>query len=370
MSRRARFLASGLVAVAAALSALLLLEGALRLLGIHFPTIPQPERSDSGVPWTYDATLGWYRVPGTRSTAYLGGPDAATVRINSLGFRGGEVARERAPDELRVLVVGDSFAFGVGVDEAHTFSSELERRLAAISGRPTQVLNLGVVGYSTDQEFLLLRDRGIPLNPDLVVLAMCDNDFLANTQDFLYHRYYKPYVDVTAAGEIEFRNIPVPRLGAAQRAKVWLCEHSRVWNMLRSRSSSVPALRRLLGWFEPAVSREAQDDPVFVTYLLVRAMRDLIQKAGAEFVTFNVAQRGEDTRLFQALRVHLRRDGIRFVGLEGALGKARQEHPDGNWDFGRDHHWNVDAAKLAAREIAGYLEQAGLRSAHGPIIAR
>ena len=76
-------------------------------------------------------------------------PDRALVRINALGLRGPEVAPKR-PGVFRVLVFGDSYAFGVGVDEENVLTSELERLLSedALSGVEVEVLNLGVAGYS------------------------------------------------------------------------------------------------------------------------------------------------------------------------------------------------------------------------------
>ena len=346
---RAVLLAAANVLVLAAL--LLFIEGALRVLRVHFPAIPRVVFGN--VLWRYDALMGWSHVPGTTGQVDLGGPDAGLVRINSLGFRGREVTPRKDPGVVRVLVVGDSFVFGIGVDEEHLFVTRLERRLRDLTGVPHQVVNLGVAGFSTDQEYLLLRERGLALAPDVVLLLMCDNDFEGNAQSFMYLRYYKPYFTIGGDGRLVAGNLPVPQLARGQRVRLWLGQSSEVWNLLRFRDSSWPPVRRLLDRLEVDVSRESSDDPVRLAFLLVQAMRDLASSVGAQFLTFNTGERGEMTRRFVALRRHLRGANIAFLGLEGPLASARESEPERHWDFGKDHHWNVDAHRLAAEIVAG-----------------
>jgi hypothetical protein len=241
-----------------------------------------------------------------------------------------------------VLVVGDSFVFGVGVDEPHLLTSHLGRLL----GPAAEVVNMGVSGYSTDQELLLFEDVGAALGPDLVLLFAVDNDFEGNARDFMYQAYYKPYF--TPAGVLALHNVPVPRLTRAQRARLWLGRRSNLWNAARSRWAP----------FAVAVPQVTTDDELALMHELLRQFRRRVEDAGATFVLFNTGHRGERTPLFQELRPRLRRDGFRFLGLEGTLGEARQQ--PGRWDFGRDTHWNVDAHRLAAAVVAEYLRRAGL----------
>jgi len=97
-------------------------------------------------------------------------------RIDSLGLRGGEVRPRFGRSARRVVVLGDSFAFGLGVDEDETFPAQLETFLETDTGRPVEVLNLGVPGYHTGQELEWLIRAGIALEPDLVVLLYYGND--------------------------------------------------------------------------------------------------------------------------------------------------------------------------------------------------
>jgi len=79
--------------------------------------------------WQYDSVLGWMTVPGVRTVRPVTGPDAGVIRLNEYGFRGRALTPSRQADAPRVLVFGDSFVFGVGIDEQHLFPAVLERLL-------------------------------------------------------------------------------------------------------------------------------------------------------------------------------------------------------------------------------------------------
>ncbi len=101
--------------------------------------------------WQYDEKLGWKNAPGAIGRFSSYGFDTV-VQINSQGFRGPERDYVRNGEVGRVLVLGDSMIFGFGVEYEEMFTTILERRLPNV-----EVINLGVSGYSTDQELLLYQ---------------------------------------------------------------------------------------------------------------------------------------------------------------------------------------------------------------------
>lgn len=343
------------IVLISAAASLLLLEALTRMLGLHFPAIARPEMKDGGL-WAYDRSKGWFHVPHGTGRSYLGGPDAGSVRINALGLRGPEVVRPKPLGTQRVLVLGDSYIFGVGVDEAHLFTTRLAQRLAR-DGFAADVVGAGVTGYSTDQELILLRELGPLLEPDLVVLAVCDNDFEGNGESFSYQQYYKPYFTLSPDGGLAPHNAAVPRLDAAQRVKLWLGQRSNVWNFVRGRQARSRPLQSLIDAFHVALTVEPSADPVELTAALVVALGDTAAHLGASFLTFNTARRHENTKLFHALRPRLARVGIASAALEGPLGSERERRPERAWDFAYDSHWNVAAHRLAAELVAEHVER-------------
>lgn len=94
--------------------------------------------------------------------------------VNSLGFRGAEVTREKAFGEIRVLHVGDSFTWGHNVPDDSTTPAALERQLTARCGTAS-VINAGLSGSTiAGQDQMILR--GLALAPDLVLLMYHEND--------------------------------------------------------------------------------------------------------------------------------------------------------------------------------------------------
>lgn len=108
--------------------------------------------------------------------------NGARYQINSLGFRGPEMSTSKPADEKRVLFMGDSIAFGVGVGNDQTIPSVVER-LAAVHGT-YRFANMGVPSYNTEQELIQFETLGQTLKPDGVVLLFSSNDIEAKDWAF------------------------------------------------------------------------------------------------------------------------------------------------------------------------------------------
>lgn len=96
-----------------------------------------------------------------------------TIQINSLGYRDKEFSIKKPVGVFRILCLGDSFTFGSGVALEETYPKTLERSLNAKKPhRPIEVINAGFAsGDSTDTAYLYLKNDGLKLSPDLVVLG-------------------------------------------------------------------------------------------------------------------------------------------------------------------------------------------------------
>ena len=99
------------------------------------------------------------------------------VRINSHGHRFPEYDTTQFKDDsfTKILLLGDSFMFGHGVNIGDQVGYRLDKLLAA-SGRKFAVINSGVGGWGTLQQTTYARDHFDVFNPDIVVLLFCGND--------------------------------------------------------------------------------------------------------------------------------------------------------------------------------------------------
>jgi len=99
------------------------------------------------------------------------------VSLNSLGLRGGEISEEKGKKSLRVMILGDSMAFGMSGEQEDCMPAQLQKLLAeSMPDTRVEVINGGIIGYTTLQEEALLYEIYPKLRPDLVVLWWVHND--------------------------------------------------------------------------------------------------------------------------------------------------------------------------------------------------
>lgn len=189
--------AAALAATARSLLAKLLLAAgstllALLLAELMFRLISREEVKLHGL-YTGADVVGVALTPGFRGSMRTSEFEYA-VSINEHGMRDHPVAMNQ-DGTRRILVIGDSFVFGVGVELEDSLPKALERRLDSFSESTRfQVFNGGVPGYGSFQELHNLR-RLVPiLEPDLVVLVFfAGDDWFGNVPR--KPRLQKPQVD-------------------------------------------------------------------------------------------------------------------------------------------------------------------------------
>lgn len=153
--------------------------------------------------YQFDPVLGWSGRPNTYGVMKRD-EFSNRVTINALGYR--QTDTSTPPD---ILILGDSFAWGIGIDEADRFSE----RLAAESG--LSVWNIGVSGYGP-AHYLLQTDEVIRRKPKLAVIAFClGNDFV-DTVHWIRYGYFKPYVYLRDDGGLHMGGYPLPYAKQAQ----------------------------------------------------------------------------------------------------------------------------------------------------------
>jgi hypothetical protein len=124
--------------------------------------------------YLYEMHRGLHRVKDGRAVLNPGYYDRfddgiahGEIRVNSFGYRG----HEPSPDpKRRVLLLGDSFAFGALLDQKETMDARMEEKEPGL-----EVDNLGVIGYNLPEQLARLREWTLPANQ--VVYLFYPNDF-------------------------------------------------------------------------------------------------------------------------------------------------------------------------------------------------
>ena len=138
---------NGVVLIVSTLLCLLVLEAAFRLLGY-------------GTVGKRDDNIVRHIVTGEFEHSAV---------LNSLGLRDEEIP-VKYPDEFRILFIGDSFTYGLGVHDSETFVRQTAYLLGGKSQcgsrtRTIRVIN-GGVGEGPVKQRSWLQDVGFTLQPD------------------------------------------------------------------------------------------------------------------------------------------------------------------------------------------------------------
>lgn len=126
-----------------------------------------------------DPYLFWVLKPGLRDYAVVGKIDqydvAFSFSTNELRLRNPPL--EPKGERTRVLAVGDSATFGLGVNDGETWPAQLQVLLnKATADGAFEVVNAGVPGYSAFQGRRYLEKHGLSLAPDIVIISFWAND--------------------------------------------------------------------------------------------------------------------------------------------------------------------------------------------------
>lgn len=137
------------------------------------------------------------------STTYSG---TIAYRLNGMGFRDLDRNLDKEKTNCRLLVVGDSVAFGYKVAFDAIFSRRLEALLGSSKmGNGIEVFNLAIPGLNTRQESHLLAQEARQLDPDVIILAFVLNDAEAGVS---YRQSYRNAAEKNC--RINLLNLPVP----------------------------------------------------------------------------------------------------------------------------------------------------------------
>ncbi len=280
--------------------------------------------SERSLTYRYDAELGWAPVPNSSSVVTT----ARTIHAqhNSLGFRDIEFQPDVRPT---MLFIGDSFVWGVDAEVGERFTDLLQGRL------PNQhIVNAGVSGYGTDQEYLLLQRIWPTIRPNVVVLIYCtDNDRLDNGTNIRYDGYQKPYFATRPDGTLALRGQPVPLSRQLYIKDNWWVRH--LW------------LARVAAF----VYVEIAHPQVFVpdpTEKLVSRMREFVEAHGARLL---VGLQSRDEKLMAQLAA----EHVPFVTFDGAEAYAVR--------YGA--HWTPAGHRLVAERLLKLFSEQNIAHADG-----
>jgi len=308
----------------------------------------------------------------------------ATIATNSLGLREDREYPEKANGTYRVISLGDSFAMGVGVELEDSLAKVLERLCQSEDkGLKCEVINAGVPGYNTRQEVAYLRDEGLKLKPNYVLLQFyVGNDITDN--------FYQP-AQIVVDGYL--RDEPPPPGVLPYKIRDILAIKSQLYHFLwplvdrtfdpSRRERDRRRLERFLSVYEVSDNQGTQAMWNTTWHLLM----ELKRLTGAHSVGLGVAVIPDPiqvsghkwARAIEAIgrdagKYELENPNRRIVELCNSLGIAVldllptfiKDNGSEPTYFNLDGHWTKRGNLLAAQAVEVFLEDVKVRNVPNP----
>jgi hypothetical protein len=164
--------------------------------GIPYHELSLDISKSAYVPHPY---LGYVPNPGYKNENYkLPDGKKGTFSINSLGFRGPEISRQKPPDTIRIACLGGSTTMTVKTSDEYTYPRLLEIMLREkYPEKHIEVINAGVGGYTSIESFINFQLRILELQPDIIIIYHAENDVhprVVNNFQSDYSHYRKPLI--------------------------------------------------------------------------------------------------------------------------------------------------------------------------------
>ena len=306
-----------------------------------------------------DPAVGYALTPGFRGELQRS-EFRDTIRIGEFGFRGAD-PRPLAEPSLRIIVLGDSQAFGFGVDEDETFSMQLEHLLRArYAGTDVQVINGGVPGYGTADQLAMLRSRGPAVDPDLVVVQFLSvNDLVENLTPANTWAIIKDGMLSAREGTVS------TRLSFPRRAETWIKKHSHLASLV-SNSAGYWAVRLGLVGQQGAMWGEdfSEEQADLGTDLLVEIAATADSLGAHTLFLYTTGQASVIQERYDALpsravvATAAENAGVPWIDMTAHLrdraNRAALHYPG-------DGHWTAEGHRAVAEIIADEIERNGVR---------
>lgn len=385
--------------LAGAFTGFLIAEAAIRIALPSYSSVIKLHRaieSERGKFARYDANLGWAGLENAEDT-FEWADTRHHVRHNRYGYRGREYDFQRS-DKKRILVLGDSFVWGFGVEDNDILTAILEQR----TDHSIEFVNMGVSGYGNDQEYLLWKHKGHKWAPDkLLLMITIYTDFWDNAHAERYG-YPKPVFTLNEEGELRLSNVPVPEkegewsdpaIKIKGRSSTWfdkLSSYSAAANFIQTIALHNRHIRKYLeekdavltrlpgyGWEYPLYLKKTRAEDTGKWKLMFKIIEKLHDDAAAKGTKLSVAIIPSIVQVYpelwaeftnnlpltsttmnpEAPNRHIaewcKNNGIDVIDLLPGLKKAGETNPYLYFPINR--HWTRDGHSVVADIIASRL---------------
>ena len=133
-----------------------------------------------------------------------------TLNINSHGFRGPDISKEKPDDTYRIFTIGGSTMYGYGsTSDKTTIAGYLEQEFENMNlGMNVEVINAGIPAADSYSESIYIKNRLIEFEPDLFIVYDGWNDL---DHDIMEISESTLEISDEENSELKFKNFPFYR---------------------------------------------------------------------------------------------------------------------------------------------------------------
>lgn len=293
---------------------------------------------------------------------FLSAEYTTQIKTNSEGFRDIEHELNKPKGVFRILVAGDSFTFGLGVEANQTYPKLLEEVLNEKNKNKEmryEIFNMGIAGIGTLEELEIIK-YGIRYKPDLVLLGLFvenrwnpgnGNDLCDNLKSW-YKSKDKKIIEGGFSGiSLRLRSKVVDCLNSFQR---FLAKNSDLYFLLMTRKGTF--LRTHLIKFRENQNQYELGISWDITKDTLKEINTFMQKEGVPFVIVRIPflydVHSQDVEVASEILLKFGKENN--INIYDLLDDFRK-NKDNDLYYPADGHWKPLAHKLAASEINNYL---------------
>jgi lysophospholipase L1-like esterase len=272
------------------------------------------------------------------------------------------------PEQADIVVVGDSMAFGYGVDDDQAWVRLVDKALP-----DTSVINLGLIGSGPEQYLRVLEGFGLDLEPELVLFTLFPGNDLSDAERFrewLEAGTDVPYKEWRLAGGRPDRSDRLKRLLEGSYLVAFLRGVRQALTSPMSGSTmelEEGSLRLTPALYASSMEKAQPGHPVFELVLAtIEKARAVSKRHGSQFLVLLMPAKEEvylplagepAPTLVDAFKTPLQARGIPFIDLTPCFRAQAANSPP--LFFEVDGHPNAEGYRLIARVVTEHLRKRG-----------
>lgn len=299
----------------------------------------------------YHSILGWINKPDF-SDIFKMTDSNSFVRINHKRLRSDDDIPYERKQKPRIAILGDSFTWGIGVDNGKRFSDILQNHYF---NNAVEVINAGVVGYGTDQELLFYELEIRKYKPDIVILAFTFTDV-----GDISSRNGKPFYTINKQDNLELKNVPVPKaLDRERQSKVskkplLSAKDIKVLQIIRQGVVSIPIIT---DWY---INDKIYNGEINLKLaeMLIKTIKSKVEEEGASFLVLMIPSYGDIIRgrhnvVFKKLFAFFDKNNIEYLLLLDIFINNKDKNPYLKFD----KHFSENGHSIAAMAIYSHFKE-------------